>query len=155
LGDTGAACPHCDSKSAGDIRPLNGVSRKTRTGAMSERRMWRCAACRKQFSVLTGTVFHGTKISVRAWLLVIFEMCASKNGVAAREIERKYGLCPRTAWFMVHRIREAMANDGLVQSMRGTVVADETWIGGEPRLRHGHRYGHGGQGVTDRPRSCR
>lgn len=129
-------CPHCDHLGATYIAPANGVSRKTRTGAASERRVWRCRSCRKQFSVLTGTVFHGTRVSLRAWVLVIFEMCASKNGVAAREIERKYGVCPRTAWFMMHRIREAMKADPLVQSMRGTIVADETWIGGNPKNRH-------------------
>ena len=69
-------------------------------------------------------------------MLVIFEMCASKNGVSAREIERKYGVCPRTAWFMLHRIREAMKNDSLVTMMRGTVVADESYVGGKESNRH-------------------
>ena len=73
---------------------------------------------------------HGTKISLRIWVLV-FEMVASKNGVTAREIERKYGVCPRTAWHLLHRIREAMKSDSLVESMRGVVVADETFIGGK------------------------
>lgn len=130
-------CPHCDNLGASFIEPMNGTSRKTRTGAMSERRAWRCFSCRKQFSVLTGTLFHGTKIPLRTWVLVIFEMCASKNGVAAREVERKYGVCPRTAWHMLHRIREAMKGDGLLETMRGTIIADETWIGGDPQNRHG------------------
>src|ERR1700733_10490373 len=86
-------CPHCGS--VGDhyfLTPANGSSRKTRTGAASERRVWKCRDCRKQFSVLTGTIFHGSRISIRTWVLVIMEMCASKNGVSAREIERKYDL---------------------------------------------------------------
>ncbi len=135
-GSSDPICPHCDSLGASYIRPLNGASRKTRTGAMSERRVWRCFTCRKQFSVLTGTIFHGTKVPIRTWVLVIFEMCASKNGIAAREVERKYGVCARTAWHMMHRIREAMKNDALVASMRGTIVADETFIGGDPKNRH-------------------
>ncbi|MCA1705286.1 MAG: transposase, partial [Actinobacteria bacterium] len=98
-GDGEPVCPHCDGIGATYIRPLNGVSRKTRTGANSERRVWRCCSCDKQFSAITGTVFHGTKVSIRTWILVIFEMCSSKNGVAAREIERKYGVASRTAWF--------------------------------------------------------
>ena len=138
-GDGDPVCFHCDSLGASYVEPANGVSRKTRTGAMSERRVWRCFSCRKQFSVLTGTIFHGTKASLRTWVLVIFEMCASKNGVAAREIERKYGVCARTAWHMMHRIREAMKSDALVASMRGTIVADETWIGGDPGNRHESR----------------
>lgn len=135
------SCPHCDNAGATFIQPSNGVSRKTRTGAETERRVWRCRSCRKQFSVLTGTVFHGTRVPLRAWVLVIFELCASKNGVAAREIERKYGVCPRTAWFMMHRIREAMKGDLLLETMRGTIVADETWIGGNPKNRHASRKG--------------
>jgi len=135
-GDGDPTCPHCDNIGASFIQPANGVSRKTRTGANSERRVWRCFTCRKQFSVITGTVFHGTKVTLRTWILVIFEMCASKNGVAAREIERKYGVCSRTAWFMMHRIREAMKRDEVVEMFTGTVVADETFIGGKPKNRH-------------------
>ena len=98
--------------------------------------MWKCRACRKQFSVLTGTIFHGTKIPVRTWVFVVFEMASSKNGVAAREIERKYGLTPKSAWFMMHRIREAMKREPMAGLLTGRVVADETYIGGKPSNRH-------------------
>src|SRR5580698_2717033 len=69
-------CPHCGS--VGEhyfLNPANGRSRKTRTGAASERRVWKCRekGRRKQFSVLTGTVFHGTKIPVRTWCFLVFE----------------------------------------------------------------------------------
>jgi transposase-like protein len=133
----GPVCPHCECTDATFIEPTNGVSRKTRTGADTERRVWRCCHCRKQFTVLVGTVFQGTKIAIRKWVLVIFEMCASKNGVAAREIERKYGLCPKTAWFMLHRIREAMKSDPIVVKMSNTTIAaDETYIGGAEKNKH-------------------
>lgn len=144
-------CPHCGSvRKPYFLKPRNGESRKTRTGASSQRRVWKCADCRKQFSVLTGTIFHGTKIPLKTWLFVVYEMCASKNGVAAREIERKYGLTPKSAWFMVHRIREAMKREPLASMLKGAVVADETWIGGKPSNRHGHKRGKRGQGVTDK-----
>jgi transposase-like protein len=78
------------------------------TGTTSQRRVSKCAACRKQLSVFSSTIFHRTKIPVRTWVFVVFEMCSSKNGVSAREIEHKYGLAPKTARFMLHRIREAM-----------------------------------------------
>jgi transposase-like protein len=130
----GVVCPHCASVAKHYfLQPKDGTTlRKTRTGSLSQRRVWKCKDCRKQFSVLTGTIFHGTKISVRTWLFVIFEMCASKNGVSAREIERKYDLTAKTAWFMTHRIREAMKREPLAGLLRGTVVSDETWIGGKP-----------------------
>lgn len=144
-----AVCPHCDNHGATYIQPTNGQSRATRTGTQSQRRVWRCLNCRKQFSVITGTMMHGTKIPLRIWCLTIFELVSSKNGVAAREIERKYGVCCRTAWHMMHRIREAMKDD-LMETMRGTIVADETWIGGKPANRHGHKKGMGQKGATDK-----
>lgn len=150
-------CPHCGTiDRATYIKPVNGTSRATRTGSASERRVWKCNACRKQFSVLTGTIFHGTKISVRSWVLVVLEMCASKNGVSAREIERKYDLTPKTAWFMLHRIREAMRRDPLAGLLSGTVAADETWYGGKPmnqsKAKRAPRKGwHGPTGHTDKP----
>ena len=135
-GDT-PVCPHCGgTERISFLNPANGVSRKTRTGSESQRRVWFCGPCRKQFSVLTGTVFHGSKISVRKWLFVVFEMCASKNGVSAREIERKYGLTAKSAWFMLHRVREAMKQGPVAEMMTGTVVADETFIGGVEKNRH-------------------
>jgi transposase-like protein len=146
-------CPHCGSvRKHYFLNPANGQSRKTRTGSASQRRVWKCADCRKQFSVLTGTVFHGSKIPVRTWVFVVFEMCASKNGVSAREIERKYDLTPKTAWFMLHRIREAMKLEPLAGLLSGRVVADETFIGGQPRNRHGgtRKGGVGVKGKTDK-----
>jgi transposase-like protein len=131
----GLRCPHCDHDKAYFLAPKNGA-RRTRTGTVSERRVWKCAKCRRQFSVLNGTIFHGTKVELRTWLLVVFEMCSSKNGVSAREIERKYGLTAKTAWFVTHRIREAMRREPLAGMLRGTVVADETFMGGKPKNRH-------------------
>jgi transposase-like protein len=129
------ACAHCDSPNVYYIEPANGVSRKTRTGNNSERRVWRCRSCKRQFSVITNTVMHGTKLPIRVWLMVLFELVSSKNGVAAREIERKYGVAGRSAWFMLHRIREAMsADNGWLLS--GDVVVDETYIGGDPKNWH-------------------
>jgi transposase-like protein len=77
-------------------------------------------------------------------------MCSSKNGVSAREIERKYELTAKSAWFALHRIREAMKREPMAGLLTGRVVSDETWFGGEPRNRHGHTYGKGGQGRTDK-----
>jgi transposase-like protein len=130
------ACPHCGSADPYFLNPENGKTRTTRTGSQSERRVWKCRACRKQFSVLTGTIFHGTKIPVRTWVFVVFEMASSKNGVAAREIQRKYGLTAKSAWFMLHRVREAMKREPMAGLLSGRVVVDETYIGGKPKNRH-------------------
>jgi transposase-like protein len=129
---TQPVCPHCGSINDHYFLNPQGEGRKTRTGNVSTRRVWKCKDCRKQFSVTTGTIFHGTKVSLRIWIFVLFEMAANKNGIAAREVSRKYGLPPKTAWFMTQRIREAM-NNRAPHMMVGTIVADETWIGGDPK----------------------
>jgi transposase-like protein len=147
-GDT-PVCPHCGgTERISFLNPNNGVNRKTRTGAASERRVWHCGPCRKQFSAITGTVMHGTKISVRKWLFVFYEMCANKNGIAAREIERKYDLTAKSAWFMTQRVREAMKRDPFASALRGTIVADETFFGGVSANKHrqGKPPHHGPQG---------
>ncbi len=151
-GGTPDACPHCGGMGrCYYLKPADGVARKTRTGAVSQRRVWKCGHCRKQFSVLVGTIFHGSKVPLRTWLLVIFEMCSSKNGVSAREVERKYELTPKTAWFLLHRIREAMRRDPLAGLLRGTIVADETWVGGKDSNRHADKRNPASRpGVTDK-----
>jgi transposase-like protein len=119
------ACPHCRGmERIYFLTPKDGTdTRKTRTGSRSERRVWKCGHCRKQFSVLTGTIFHGTKISVRTWLMVIFEFCSAKNSISAREVARKYEITPESAWHMIHRIREATKREPLVGFLRGAVQA--------------------------------
>lgn len=132
------ACPKCGViGQTYYMAPRDGSkSRKTRTGSYSQRRVWKCRACRKQFSVLTDTIFHGTKIPVRTWLLVIFDFCTAKNSISAWEISRRYDMTDESAWHMLHRIREAMKREPLAEMMRGTIIADETWIGGKPGNMH-------------------
>src|SRR5207253_4103806 len=71
----GPVCPHCRSMERHYFLKPRGGTRATRTGSPTERRVWKCKACRKQFSVITGTVFHGTKVPLHTWLMVVFEMC--------------------------------------------------------------------------------
>ncbi len=131
-------CPHCGVVDGHYfLTPKASEGRATRRGKVSERRVWKCRSCRKQFSVLTGTIFHGTKVPLKTWLFVIVEIVSSKNGCAAREIERKYALTPKTAWHMLHRLREAMKRDGSFDLIAGTIVADEAYIGGRTRPMHG------------------
>jgi transposase-like protein len=131
------SCPKCGAVGRQYfLNPANGASRKTRTGKDTERRIWKCGHCRRKYSVLVNTIFHGTKISIRTWLLVIFEFAASKNSISAWEISRKYGITNETAWHMLHRIREATQFQPVPGLFGGAVQVDETWIGGDPRNWH-------------------
>lgn len=132
----GPICPHCGVvDNATYLAPKDG-HRTTSTGKVSFRRVWQCNECRQQFSVLVGTIFEDSKIPLSKWLLGIHLMCAGKNGVAALELQRTLGIAYRSAWFMAHRIRYAMAHESFDKPLEGTVEADETYVGGKA---HGKR----------------
>jgi transposase-like protein len=92
------SCPHCGV--AGRcyfLQPAAGLSRRTRTGAQSQRRVWKCGACRRQFSVLVGTIFQGSRISLRTWIGVVTDWAASPAEPTATDIADRYGLTPESA----------------------------------------------------------
>jgi transposase-like protein len=97
-----------------------------------ERHLYKCKACKRQFSVTKGTIFEDSKIPLREWISVMYRMCSSKRGVSAFQIHREYGYTYESAWFMVHRIRWAM-NDKNPSMLMGTIEADETYVGGKLR----------------------
>jgi transposase-like protein len=128
-------CPHCGHDKAYFLNPKGGTRgtgkpKPDGKRTQSVRRVWKCAKCRKQFSVLTNTILHGTKVSLRTWLMVMVQMSSAKNGISAREVERMHGVTPETAWFMLHRLKGSMERDPLAGWLSGTIVADETYIGG-------------------------
>ena len=147
LWPNGPVCPHC-----GVIGGHYFLKSKpsTSTGRVSYRRTWKCADCRSKFSVLVGTIFEGTKVPLSKWLMAMHLLSASKNGVAAFELHRTLGVTHKTAWFMIHRIREGMKVAPFAAMMKGTVVADETWVGGEPKNRHAWKRVGSKQGLTDK-----
>jgi transposase-like protein len=120
----GRVCPHCGvvDKSG----KLGGKS--TRVGT------YKCYACRKPFTVKIGTIFEASHVPMNLWLQAIYLMCASKKGISSNQLHRTLGVTLKTAWFMSHRIREAMRDDGSVNfgAGGGTVEVDETFIGREP-----------------------
>ncbi|MBS0566095.1 MAG: IS1595 family transposase [Proteobacteria bacterium] len=131
----GVICPHCGV--IGDHYKLQGKS--TRPG------LWKCKDCRKQFTVIVGTVFSDSKIPLNKWLLAVHLICASKKAISSHQIHRMLGVTYKSAWFMTHRIREAMKseNGGLLGSGGGTVEADETYWGNngqKPRNARGYQH---------------
>lgn len=100
---TGAVCPHC----GGDQKIYAIKGKAARPG------LYKCGGCRKQFTVTVGTVFEGSKIPLNKWLMAVHLMCASKKGISSHQLHRMLGVTYKTAWFMSHRIREAMKeNEG-------------------------------------------
>lgn len=103
-------CPHCGVVGThAYLRPANGLSRTTNRGRQSERRVWKCRSCKRQFSVITGTVMHGTHVPIRTWILVAYEVASSQRHLSDREIERRYRLSSKSAHFLLQRIRDDLS----------------------------------------------
>jgi transposase-like protein len=120
---TGVACPRCGCKS---------VSR------VIERDQYDCNACRYQFSVTSGTIFHDSHLPLWKWFLTIYLMIESKKGISACQIQRTVQVSYKTAWFLCHRIRAAM-REVSADLLKGIVEVDETYVGGRV---HGRGMGY-------------
>src|SRR5207249_6264116 len=105
---------------------------------------WKCRGCRKQFTVTVGTVMERSHIPLSTWLLAFHLMSASKKGFSAHQMHREFGLDYKSAWFMAHRIREAMKRPPLVGKLGGDVEADETYVGGKYRAYEPRQTGRPG-----------
>ncbi len=121
----GVACPRCGGCDPYKLTPKASGKNPARRG------LYKCRACRRQFSSTTGTIFESTHVPVSKWLLAIHLLMASKKGMSAHQLHRMLGVTYRAAWFMNHRLRHAMAADGSLFS--GTVEVDETYVGGKRR----------------------
>ena len=99
---------------------------------LAKRRVWKCRACRKQFSVKVGTIFEDSPISLSKWLPAMWQIANCKNGISSYELARAIGVTQKTAWFMLHRIRLAMRS----RSFDKFDGVDETFIGGKARNMH-------------------
>jgi transposase-like protein len=124
----GVVCPHCGRDEPYKLTPkASGKNRVARRG------LYKCRACRKQFSTTTGTIFESSHVPVSKWLLAIHLICASKKGLSAHQLHRMLGVTYRAAWVINHRLRHAMAQgEGVMFS--GVVEADECYIGGRRRI---------------------
>jgi transposase-like protein len=125
----GPVCPHCGATKE-HIGRLQGKT--SRIG------LRKCYACRGTFTVRVGTIFEDSHLALHLWLQVIHLMCASKKGISTRQIQRMLQCSMKTAWFLTHRIREAMKDDqiGPLGGEGQTVEVDETFIGGKEKNRH-------------------
>jgi transposase-like protein len=136
------ACPKCGS---------------LESSFLSTRSVWKCKACKKQYSAKSGTIMEDSPIGLDKWLPAIWMLCGCKNGISSHEIARDLGITQKSAWFLLHRIRLALESGSLEKKLSGSVEADETFVGGKIRnmnlkakgrhiLKNGRLAGGGTQG---------
>jgi transposase-like protein len=122
-GDGEPVCPHCKH-----------------VGAYTTNRGYRCKdkGCQKKFTVITGTICENTKIELRYWLAAIYLITTHRKGISSHQLGRDLGISQKSAWFVLHRVRE-MLKDKAPDLLEGEVQVDETWVGGDTANKHEYK----------------
>lgn len=130
----GAFCPYC-----GSVKVYHFSDKKTH----------KCGDCRQRFSIKVGTIFEGTKLPLRKWLMAIWLITSHKKGIASTQLAKDLGITQKSAWFVMHRLRAAATTKSFNAPLKGFVEADETYIGGKEtnkKLSKRKAKQHGGKG---------
>ncbi|WP_293302054.1 IS1595 family transposase [Pedobacter sp. UBA4863] len=130
LWNNNPTCPHCGC-----------------TNAYTTNRGYKCSDkdCRKKFSVTSGTIYRHTKVSLRTWLSAMYLTTSFKKGISALQLAKMIGVSDKTAWFMLRKIRNLFTQANS-EKLKGTVQADETFVGGKNKNRHADKKYKGVQG---------
>src|SRR5580698_10596289 len=120
----GPFCPHC-----GECERVGRLTGKTTRIGLRV-----CYECKGHFTVRQGTIFESSHLALHLWLQVIHLMCASKKGISSRQVQRMLQCSMKTAWFLTHRIRAAMTDEGVIIGGGGGIIeADETFLGADAK----------------------
>ena len=133
----GPVCPHCGSINAKRLPPQGRKVTAAHPGGSVRHGVIQCNDCGDQYTVTVGTVFERSKVPLNKWLLANHLLCASKKGISGHQMARMLGVTYKTAWFMMHRIREAMkdTHPGPMGGYGETIEVDETYVGGKIKNR--------------------
>lgn len=129
-------CPHCGVIDANHYK-LNVKG--------EFKGMYKCKSCKERFTVILGTMFEGSPIPLRKWFIATFLFSAHKKGISSHQLARDLGVTQKTAWFMLHRLRQTFT-DVEPKILSGVVSLDESFIGGKERNKHADKRSEGTQG---------
>jgi transposase-like protein len=131
LWPNGPICPECKSRARITVRKQG---------------FYRCNACAFDFTIRTGTVFERSHIPLHKWVYAMYLLVTARKGISSMQLAKEIGVTQKSAWFMLHRLREACGSDDDLDKLRGVVEVDECFVGGKEANKHEWKKLHAGRG---------